>query len=67
MINLVHILNDIRYKSKVLFIVTPIHAYNLKVKITELEWLYFIPDNVKFVTTNDKTIAQEIPSRAKMP
>ena len=39
---------------------------DLKVKVTDLEILYLIPDNVKFMTTNDQTIAQEILSRAKM-
>ena len=43
----------------------PTHAYDLKV--TDLEILYLIHDNVKFKTTNDQTIAQEIQSRAKMP
>ena len=53
--------------SKVLFIITPTNAYNLKVKVTDLEFLYLIPDNVKFMTTNDQIIAQDILSRAKMP
>ena len=39
---------------------------DLKVKVTDWEILYLIPDNVKFMTTNDQTIAQEILSRAKM-
>ena len=33
--------------------------------VTYFEILYFIPDNVKFMTTNDRTIAQEILSRVK--
>ena len=56
MIDLVHILNDIRYRSKVLFIITPTHACDLQVKVTDLEILYLIPDNAKFMTTNDQTI-----------
>ena len=66
MIDLVHIWNDNRNRSKVLFIITPTHASDLKVKVTNLEILYLILDNVKFMT-NDQTIAQEILSRAKMP
>ena len=65
-IDLIYTWNDYRYRSKVLFIITFTHAYELKVKVTGLEILYFIPDNVKFMTTNDQTIAQEILSRAKM-
>ena len=65
MIDLVHIWNDNRYRSKVLFTINPTHAYDMKVKVTD--FLYLIPDNVKFMTTNDQTIAQEILSRAKMP
>ena len=45
----------------------PTHACDLKVKVTDIEIIYLIPDNVKFMTTNDHTIAQEILSRAKMP
>ena len=60
MIDLIHIWNDNRYRSKDLFIITPTHAYDLKVKVTDLEILYLIPDNVEFMTTNDQTIAQEI-------
>ena len=67
MIDLVHIWNDNRYRSKVLFIITLTHAYNLKVKVTDLESLYLILDNVKFMATNDQTIAQAILSRATMP
>ena len=67
MIDLVHIWNGNRYRFKVLFIITPTLAYDLKVKVTNLEILYLIPDNVKFMTANDQTIAQEIMSRAKMP
>ena len=37
MIDLVHIWNDNRYKSKVLFVINPTHAYDLKVKVTDLE------------------------------
>ena len=65
MIDLIHIWNDNRYRSKVLFFITSTRAYDLKVKVTEI--LYLIPDNVKFMTTNDNTIAQDILSRAKMP
>ena len=36
MIDLVHIWNDIRYWFKVLFIITPTHAYDLKVKVTDI-------------------------------
>ena len=64
--NLVHIRNDNRC-SKALFIITPTHAYDLKVKVTDLQILYLIPDNVKFMTTNRQNIAQEILPRAKMP
>ena len=60
MIDLVHIWNDNKYRSKVSFIITSTHAYDLKVKVTDLEILYLIPDNVKFMTTNDQTKAQEI-------
>ena len=67
MIDLVHIWNDNRNRSKVLFIITPNHAYDLKVKVTDFKILYLIPDNVKFMITNDQTVAQEILSRAKMP
>ena len=67
MIDLVQIWNDNRYRSKVLFIITPTHAYDLKVKDTDFEILWLIPDNVKFMTTNDQTIAQEILSRTKIP
>ena len=67
MIDLVHIWNDNRFKSKISFIITPTHTYDLKVKATDLEILYLIPDNVKFMTTNDQTVAQEILTRAKMP
>ena len=67
MIDLVDIWNDNRYRSKVLFILTPTHAYDLKVKVTDLEILYLIPDNAKLLTTNDQTITQEILSRAKIP
>ena len=63
MMELVHIWNN-TYRSKVLFIITPTHAYDLKVKLTDLEVLYLIPDNVELMTTNDQTIAQEILSRA---
>ena len=66
MIDLIHIWNDYRYRSKVLFIITPTDAYDLKFKVTDLKILYLIPDNIKFMTTNDQTIAQEILSRAKM-
>ena len=37
--DLVHIWNDKRYRSKVLFIITPTHAYDLKVKVTEIFYL----------------------------
>ena len=67
MIDLVHIWNDNRYRSKVLFIIIPTHAYDLNVKVIHLEILYLIPGNVKFMTSNDQTKAQEILSRAKMP
>ena len=67
MIELVHILNDNRYRSKVLFVIIPTHAYDLRVKVTDLEMLYLIPDNVKFMTANDQTIAQDILTRDKMP
>ena len=67
MIDLVFIRNDNRCRSKVLFFITTTHAYDHKVKVTDLEILYLIPDNVKFMTTNVQTIAQEILSRAKMP
>ena len=60
MIDLVFIWNDNRYRSKVLFFITPTHTYDLKIKVTDLEILYLIPDNVKSMTTNDQTIAQEI-------
>ena len=66
MIDLVHIWNNNRYRSKVSSSITPTHAYDLKVKVADLEILYLIPDNVKFMTTNDQTIGQEILSRAKM-
>ena len=49
MIDLVHIWNDNRCRSRVLFVFTPSHAFDLKVKVTDLEILYLIPDNVKFV------------------
>ena len=45
----------------------PTYAYDLKVKITDLDILYSTPDNVKFMITNAQTIAQEILSRTKMP
>ena len=64
MTDLVHTWNENRYRSKVLFTITPTHAYNLKVKVTKLEILFLISDNVKSMTTNDQTIAQEILSRA---
>ena len=53
--------------DNVLFVITLTHAYDLKVKVTDLEILYLIPDNVEFMTTNDQIIAQEILSRAKTP
>ena len=56
MIDLVHIWDDNKYRSTVLFIITPTHAYDLKVKVTEI--LYLIPDDVKFMTRYDQTIAQ---------
>ena len=43
------------------------HTSDLNVKVTDLEILYLISNNGKFMTTNDQTIAQEILSRAKMP
>ena len=43
MIDLVHICNDKRYKSKVLFVITPTHAYDLKVKVTYLEMFLIDP------------------------
>ena len=49
-----------------LFIITPPMPMTLRSR-SHLEILYLIPDNVKFITTNDQTIAQEILSRAKMP
>ena len=67
MIDLVHIWNDNRYMSKVLFTITPTHAYDLKAKITDLEILHLISDNVQFMPTNDRTMQQEIIPRAKMP
>ena len=67
MIDLVHIWNDNRYRSKVLFIITPTHAHDFKDKVTDKDNVLVIPDNVKFMTTNDQTIAQKILSRAKMP
>ena len=39
MIGLVYIWNDNSYRSKVLFIITLTHAYDLKVKVTDLEIL----------------------------
>ena len=33
---------------------------------SQTQILYLIPDNVKFMATNDQTIAQEILSRAKI-
>ena len=39
MIDMVHIWNDNRYRSKVLFIIAPTHACDLKVKVTDLEIL----------------------------
>ena len=51
MIDLVYIWNN-RYRSKVLFVISPTHSYDLKVKVTDLEILYLIPDNVKFMTTS---------------
>ena len=39
MIDLVHIWNDNRCRSKVLFIITPTYVYDLKVKVTDLEVL----------------------------
>ena len=39
MTDFVHIWNDNRYRSKVLFIITHTHAYDLKVKFTDLEIL----------------------------
>ena len=60
MIDLVHIWNDNRYRSKALFIISPTYAYDPKVKVTGLEILYLIPDHIKFMTTNDQTIAQEL-------
>ena len=40
MIDLVHNWSDNWYRSKVLFIITPTHAYDLKVKVIVLEILY---------------------------
>ena len=65
--DLLHIWNDNRYRSKVIFVITPTNASDLKVKITDLEISYLIPDNVIVMTINDQTKAQEILSRAKMP
>ena len=45
----------------------PAKALGLKVKVKNLEILYLILDNVKFMTTNDQTVAQDNLSRAKMP
>ena len=39
MIDLVHIWIDNRYRSKVLFIITPTHDYDLRVKVTDVEIL----------------------------
>ena len=67
MIELVHIWKDNKYRSKVLIVIIPTHAYDFRVKVTDLEMLYLIPDNVKFMTANDQTIAQDILTRDKMP
>ena len=64
MLDLIHIWNINRDRSKVLFIIAPTHTYDLMVKVTDLEILYLISDNVKFMTTNDQTTAQEILLRA---
>ena len=39
MIDFVHIRNDNRYRSKVVFIITSTHAYDPKVKVEDLEIL----------------------------
>ena len=39
MIDLIHIWNDNRYRSKVLLTITPTNTYHLEVKVIDLEIL----------------------------
>ena len=38
---------------------TSTHAYDLKVKVTDIQMLYLIPEDVKFMTTNDQKKVRE--------